>query len=93
MAVVGVDMPREGFLAGGDVAEGEQLAEQLAVIVAFYPVKHLDTAAGLPCLVEDILGHRGVGAQGVFGDGCRQHHPLKGAASAEGHIHLPGGER
>ena len=42
--------------------------------------------------MEDVFGHGGIGAQGVFGDWGGQYQPFKGAASAEGHIYLSRGE-
>ena len=82
-----------GLFVEQQVAEVEQLEQQLAMVFLLQHGQHADAAARIVVLPDDIGIYIVVVDDGILGNGRRQHQPFERAAAAQRHIHLSGGKR
>ena len=80
------------FLFIEDVVEVEELEQQLPIVFLFQLWQLTDALLGLFLLMADIVLHALVGDDGAGLDRSRKHHSIERTATAEGDIHLSGGE-
>ena len=81
------------FLAIQDVLEVKQFHQQMAVVFVLQRRQLFNAALCGLLLVRYVAVHTLVADDGLRGNLRGQHHTLQRLATAQGHIHLPGGKR